>query len=88
MPEKSVKLFVKDARYYPEQKSLLIVGEEVETKRPVTQQVLVKALIEAYGIPVRDDDVEAWRYFAECLRKRKDPFTLVFDGTKTEQDPI
>lgn len=86
---KDIMVFVKDARYYPEQKSLLIVGIEVESKRPITQQVLTKTLAEASGLPpglVEDHDV--WRYFASQLKQRREPFRLVFEGSRTKDDEI
>jgi len=85
---KLVRLFVRDARYYPEEKSIVIVGEEVETRRTVTQQGLVKDFKEAYRLPVAEDDHEAWRFFASQLAKRKDPLALVFLNCRTDQDAI
>ena len=84
-----VMVFVKDARYYREQKSILIVGVEVDTRRPITQQVLTRFLAEAAGLPPGlVDDHEAWRYFAAQLKGRREPFRLVFEGSKTEEDEI
>jgi hypothetical protein len=86
---KDVMVFVKDARYYPEQKSILVVGEEVETRRPITQQVLTRFLMEAAGLPQElADDHAAWTFFASQLKGRREPFRLVFEGTRTEDDQI
>tara|TARA_Y100000310_G_C20127549_1_gene554325 strand:+ start:164 stop:520 length:357 start_codon:yes stop_codon:yes gene_type:complete len=83
-----VKLFIKDARYYPEEKSIAIVGEEVETRRPVTSQALVSDFIKEFGIMAAEDDHDAWRFFAQQLCQRKDPITLVFLATRKEEDEI
>jgi len=81
MPErKELQMMVRDARYYPEQRSMVIVGEEVQSRRPITHQMLVKDFVEAYGLTVSLDDHDAWRSLAEQLRKRRDPFKLVFLG--------
>lgn len=86
---KDVMVFVKDARYYPDQKSILVVGEEVESKRPITQQMLVKAFIDASGLPTSLlDDHDAWRFFASQLKGRREPFRLVFEGSKSDKDEI
>ena len=85
---KTVGIFVRDARYYAEERSIIIVGEEVQTRRPITQQGLVKDFIEAFGLSVAEDDHEAWRFFASQLIKRKDPLNLVFLNCKTEEHEI
>ena len=86
---KEIMIFVKDARYYQEQKSILVVGEEVESRRPITQQILTKFLAEAFGLPPRlTEDHEAWKFFATQLKGRREPFKLVFEGTKKEGDEI
>jgi len=84
---KEIMIFVKDARYYPDQNSVLIVGEEVETKRPITQQVLTKSLAASFGLPSTIlSDHAAWAFFASQLKGRRTPFKLVFDGTLKEGD--
>jgi hypothetical protein len=87
--QKNVMIFVKDAKYYPLQQSILIVGVEVESKKPITQQILTKSLAVAIGLPPElVDDHEAWKFFAIQLKGRREPFRLVFDGSKTDEDEI
>jgi hypothetical protein len=82
MAESQTMLWIKDAKYYPQEKSIVIVGEEVETKRPITQQVLVKQFIEAYNLAAKIDDHEAWKFFASELKRRKNPCPLVWGDQK------
>ena len=82
MAESQTMLRIRDAKYYPAEKSILIVGEEVDTKRPITQQVLVKQFIEAYGLAAEIEDHEAWKFFAAQLKSRKDPCPLVWGEEK------
>jgi len=92
--QKTVMIFIKDAKYYKDQNSLVISGEEVETKRPITQQVTVFAMLNGTGlfsdseIEIISEDPERCRYFANSLKTRREPFKLVFEDTKTEDDEI
>ena len=86
--QREIMVFIKGAKYYREEKSIVITGEEVETKRTITQQMLVKDFIQEYGLQVREDDADAWRFFANQLKYRRDPFKLVFLDTRNEDDPI
>ena len=88
MPQKKTMVWIRDARYYPEQHSIAIVAEDVETRKPITQQVLVKDFIKAYNLSAKEDDIEAWKFFASQLRARTEPCPLLWLGTKTEADPI
>jgi len=85
---KIIKGWVKRAKYYPEQHSIIIVLEEVESRRPMKpMQVSVNTFI-AMGIAAALDDDEAWRFFASALEKRTEPIAIEFEATKTDQDPI
>ena len=92
--QKSVMIFIKDAKYYQDQNSIIIVGEEVETKRHITQQITMMALLENLGIFTPEEisivlrDPERCRLFARNLRDRKQPFRLVFEDSKTDKDDI
>ena len=78
---RAVNLFIKDARYYPEEKSIAIIGEEVESRRPITTQALVTDFIQEFGLVAAEDDHDAWRFFADQLSKREHPITLAFTAT-------
>ena len=84
----SLKGWVREARYYPQEKSLLIVLEDVESKKRLKPiQVSIATFIKM-GIKVPDNDTEAWQFFAKQLIARKDPINLVFEGSKSDKDEI
>lgn len=90
---KDILIFVKDAKYYPDQGSLVIVGAEVETKKPLTQQITVKAFLEGTGFTSEEvamvvSDADRCRLLANQLRERKHPLKITFSDTKTEEDEI
>lgn len=89
--KKDVMIFIKDVKYYQEHSSLVIVGIEAESKKPITQQVTVRAFLLSTGIFSPEDvekvlnDHDRCRMFASQLKSRKDPFKLVFEDSKTEE---
>jgi len=87
-------ILVKDAKYYQEHSSLVIVGVEAETQRPITQQITLKAFLENTGIfsgqeveQVLNDPARC-RMFASQLKSRREPFKLVFEDSKTKENEI
>lgn len=92
--QKEVMILIKDAKYYKEEHSVVISGEEVESKRPITQQVTLLALLSGTGlfndkeIEIISSDPDRCRYFANLLKGRREPFNLVFEDTQTEKDEI
>jgi hypothetical protein len=85
MPSKEVMIFIKDAKYYQSNDSLVITGVEVETKKPITQQILVSAFAAAIGLPPESvNDHTAWVSFASQLKHRSQPFRLVFEDSIPE----
>lgn len=85
---KTIRGWVKRAKYYPETKSILISLEEVESKRPMKPIQVSVNTFRKMGIQASDDDREAWVFFASELEKRKDPMSIEFEGTKTDEDQI
>jgi len=91
---KDVMIFIKDVKYYKEECSLIIVGEEVETKKPITQQITVKDFLKSTGMFSDDEintittDDDRCRLFARHLKDRREPFKLVFTDNKTDKDEI
>ena len=87
---KEVMIEIKQAKYYPEQSSLLIVGVDVETKKPITQQVTVKSFLANTGKFSPEEinqilhDHDRCRLLARSLQERRNPFKLVFEGTIQE----
>lgn len=92
--QKEVMILVKDAKYYQDNQSLVIVGEEVETKKPITQQITVKAFLSNTKIfsPLEIEtilnDPDRCRLFTNELKNRKHPFKLLFEDSKTESNGI
>lgn len=92
--QKTVMIFVKSVKYYQEQASLVIVGVEVETQRPITQQITVKAFLQGSGrfseseIHIITSDPERCKLLASQLNSRKGPFKLLFEDTTTEEKGI
>lgn len=91
---KEVMVLVKDAKYYQAEGSIVIVGEEVETHRPITQQVTMMALLENLGLFTPAEigtilnDPERCRLLARNLKERHHPFKLLFEDSATEKDDI
>ena len=89
---KEILILVKDAKYYQEQSSLIIVGVEVETRKPITQQITVKTFLETTGLFSTEEivkiigDTDHCRLLANQLKNRRHPFRLVFEGTQSDQD--
>jgi hypothetical protein len=89
---KEVLILIKDAKYYEAQQSIVIVGVEVESRKPITQQITVKAFLEGTRLftSVEADavakDPDRCRLLANNLKSRRDPFKLVFEGTQTEEE--
>jgi len=82
MAKETVRGWVRDARYFEDQKSFVIIVEEPESKRPLKPiQVTVSAIKQASGMTIPDDDAEAWRWFAKLLTRRSTPLTIEFEGT-------
>jgi hypothetical protein len=82
MSQKIVRGWVKDARYFEDQKSLVIIVEDPESRRQLKPiQVTIAAIKQASGMTVPDDDAEAWRYFAKLLTRRSEPLAIEFDDT-------
>ena len=92
--KKEVLVKVRDARYYEAQGSIVIVGVEVETRRPITQQVTMMAFLENLGVFTPEEiaavlgDPERCRFFASQLKARSEPFRLLFEDSKTDKDDI
>ncbi len=92
--QKEVLVFVQDARYYQVEGSIMIVGVEVETKRPITQQITVMAFLENLGvfnveeIKTIINDPDRCRFLASQLKARKEPLKLLFEDSKSEKDDI
>ena len=92
--KKEVIILIKDAKYYQEHSSLVVVGVEVETQRPITQQITLKSFLENTGIFSQQEveqvlnDPARCRMFASQLKSRKAPFKLVFEDSKTEEQGI
>lgn len=92
--QKEVMILIKDAKYYKEENSIVISGEEVETKRQITQQVTLFAMLNGTGsftdkeIEIIASDPDRCRYFANLLKGRREPFNLVFEDTQTDKDEI
>jgi hypothetical protein len=86
--KKTVKGWVKRARYYQEQNSIVLALEEVESRRPLKPLQVSVTTFMNMGIQASKDDHDAWRFFAEALEKRTAPITIEFEGTKTAEDPI
>jgi len=92
--QKEVMISISDVKYYQEHSSLVIVGIESESKKPITQQVTVRALLLSAGIFSPDDiekvlkDHDKCRLFASQLKARNTPFKLVFEDSKTEEQTI
>ena len=92
MSNKEVMILIKDAKYYEEQKSIVIVGVEVESQKPVTQQITVKDFLEGTKLFTGKDieaivnDPDRCKLLANQLKSRRSPFKLVFDGTQTSAD--
>jgi len=83
-----VRGVVKSARYYEEEKSLLLIIADVENgKASKPMQISVNALKEQLNLSVDANDAEAWRFFAKELMKRKAPLCLQFDG-ETQEDQV
>ena len=87
-------MFIKSVKYYQEQGSLVVIGVEVETRRPITQQITVKAFLDGTGKFAAPDvdvivcDPERCKLLATQLNNRKEPFKLVFEDTHTQEDEI
>ena len=91
---KEVMVSVKDAKYYQAQGSIVIVGIEVETQKPITQQVTMMALLENLGIFTQVEietilkDPERCKLFARNIKERRHPFKLLFEDSATDKDDI
>lgn len=89
---KEVLILIKDAKYYEAQQSIVIVGVEVESRKPITQQITVKAFLEGTGLFTNLEadtvakDPDRCRLLANNLKSRRDPFKLVFEGTQSEEE--
>ena len=80
MAKKTVRGWVRDARYFEEEKSLVVIIEDSESKKRLKPvQVTVATIKQASGMTVPDDDAEAWRHFAKLLTRRTAPITIEFD---------
>jgi len=85
-------ILIQDVKYYQEQSSLVIVGLEVETRRPITQQITVQGFLESTGIftPAEVSQVvgspDRCKILASQLKSRREPFKLVFTGTQSDDD--
>jgi hypothetical protein len=92
--KKDVMIFIQDVKYYKDQNSLVVVGKEVETKKPITQQITIMAFLSGTGlfsdteIENISNDPDRCRYLANQLKVRREPFKLVFEDAKTEEDEI
>jgi len=92
--QKEVMIVIKEAKYYQEQSSLVIVGVEVETKKPITQQIIIKNFLNGTKRFAPDEvekivnDPDKCRLLASQLKHRREPFKLVFEDTKQEGDEI
>lgn len=86
--KKTIKGLIKRAKYYLDKKSILLNLEEIESRRPMKPIQVSVNTFRNMGIQAAEDDLEAWNYFASELEKRKDPISIEFEGTKTEEDPI
>ena len=82
MPMKEIKGWVKQAKYYPHEQSIMLVLEEVESKRQMAPTQISITSFKAMGIQVADDDHEAWKFFAKQLLQRKHPLTLQFEDNE------
>jgi len=83
-----IKGWVREARYYSHKRSLLIVLEDVQSKKLLKPVQVSISSFQAMGIAAKSDDSAAWEFFAKELLQRKDPLSLEFDGSKTEEDLI
>jgi len=92
--KKDVMIFIKDAKYYKEQNSIVLVGEEAETKKPITQQITIMAFLNGTGlfsdeeIDIISNDPDRCRFLVNNLRSRREAFKLVFEDAQTENDEI
>lgn len=85
MPMKTVKGWVRDARYFAEEKSLVLVIEDLESKKQLKPiQVSVNAFMKGASLSVAADDGEAWRFFAKQLMRRSSPLTVEFEDSNEE----
>jgi uncharacterized protein YqeY len=84
----SIKGWVREARYYPQEKSILVVLEDVESKKRLKPVQVSISTFKAMGIQASLDDDDAWVFFAKELLRRKDPINLFFEGSKNDEDPI
>ena len=92
--QKEILVMVKDAKYYQAQGSIVIIGVEVETRRPITQQITIMAFLENMGvfnaqeISTIINDHDRCKFLASQLRERKTPLKILFEDSKTEKDDI
>ena len=92
--QKEVMIVIEEVKYYKEQSSLVIVGIEVETKKPLTQQIMIKHFLNGTGRFTSDEvekiinDPDRCRLLASQLKQRREPFKVVFEDTKKEGDEI
>ena len=84
----SIRGWVREARYYPQEKSVLIVLEDVESKKLLKPVQVSISTLRALGIKASPEDTEAWTFFAKQLLSRKDPINLCFEGNKNDGDEI
>lgn len=90
--QKEIMMLVSDVKYYQDQGSMIIVGKEVETQRPITQQVTVKAFLENTGLFSPGEvakvvnDPDRCRLLASELKGRRSPFKLLFEDTQSEAE--
>jgi len=84
----AIKGWVREARYYPQEKSILVVLEDIESKKLLKPVQVSITTFQGMGVKAASDDIEAWRFFAKQLLSRKDPINLVFEGNKNEEDSI
>lgn len=88
---KEIMIFIQDAKYYAEQKSIVIVGIEAESKKPITQQITVRDFLNGTGLFLSGEvdsivqNTDRCKLLANNLKSRQDPFKLVFTGEQTEE---
>jgi hypothetical protein len=94
----TIRGWVKRAKYYPVERSILVAMEEIESRRPMKPiQVSVNTFIRMEpstaslgqeDMTKLQNDHEFWQSYASRLERRTTPLAIEFAGDKTEQDPI
>ena len=87
MASKIIEGWVRDARYFEEEKSLVLALEEIESRKPLKPiQVSVIAFSKAMNLSISPDDKEAWRFFAKQLIKRQHPLKVEFEDSDSTNE--